>query len=308
LKLAGGTCATNREPALPFTAGAISATMRGRLEESHADQEPPRSVPSIMKLPHVRPAPACNPVVPNAIAAWLGVACLLLVAGLASPASARAEAAAERTVSPATWGTAAALFDERIEVPAPNPRSLMFVRCFGAVREDGTIARVDCNPNRENRAYSERLGLAVSEAAVGLKLEPAVFDGLPVPLRRFPFSVMVAPHPEDPFGRPLTKVVANHLLETRTYGTDYTAPQAVFTDQTTKACGTNTEIAFAYTVAISARGEPGEITIADEEARAQCEGTLRRFLDDAVFIPASFGGRFVDANFLDSVDGSAAPR
>jgi hypothetical protein len=227
---------------------------------------------------------------------------LVLAAAGTPTATTLAAPADERTVAPALWGTAAALFDERVEVPAPNPRSLMFVRCFGAVREDGTIARVDCNPNRENRAYSERLGLAVSDAAVGLKLEPAVFDGLPVPLRRFPFSVMVAPHPEDPFGRPLTKVVANHLLETRTYGTDYTAPQAVFTDQATKPCGANDGIAFAYTVAISSRGEAGEITIADDDARDQCEGTLRRYLDDSVFIPASYEGRFVEAAFLDSVE------
>lgn len=247
-----------------------------------------------------------TPLLLPSMAAFAGrrVAALLLLlatGGLQAP-FALAEQAAERTVAPAVWGTAATLLDERLEVPAPNPRNLTFVRCFGAVREDGTVARVDCNPNRDDRAWSERLGLAVSEAAVGLRLEPAAYDGRPVPLRRFPFSVMVAPHPDDPFGRPLTKVVANHLLETQTYGMDYTSPQAVFTDSAAQPCGTTRGLAFAYTVDVSARGEAGAITITDEEARARCEGPLRRFLDDAVFIPASYDGRFVEARFLDSVD------
>jgi hypothetical protein len=204
-------------------------------------------------------------------------------------------------VAPATWGSAAALFDERMEVPSPFPRALLFVRCFAVVGEDGTIARVACNPNRDDRAYSERLGLAVGAAAEGLRIEPAVVDGRTVPLRRFPFSVMVAPIPDDPLGRPVTKVVANHLLEAASYGVDYTAPQEVFTDVDTDVCRTSRELAFVYTVRISAKGEAGPITLSDESARAPCEAGLRRYLDTSVFIPATHEDRFVDALFLDTV-------
>lgn len=229
---------------------------------------------------------------------------LLLLLTLALGTShAQAEEAAERAVQPATWGIAAELFNERIEVPSPTPRALMFVRCFGAVRDDGTIARVDCNPNRENRAYSEQLGLAVSAAAVGLRLQPAQFDGQPVPLKRFPFSVMVAPRPDDPFGPPLTKVVANHLLETSTFGTEYTAPQEVLTDMGLPRCRAEGAPAFAFSVRITKRGETGDITVADEDARSLCERDLRRYLEASVFIPASHEGSFVDAAFLDSVAG-----
>jgi len=206
-----------------------------------------------------------------------------------------------RSVSPADWGTAAEVFAERLEIPTPFPRRLMFVRCFGLVREDGAIAGVGCNPNREGREYSEKLGLAIGAAADGLRLQPAEIDGTAVPLRRFPFSVMVAPQPDNPIARPLMKVVANHVLDTSRYGVDYIAPQQVFTDVSQPKCRTSRELTFAYTVEIAANGVPGELTITDDNARDICESELRDYLANAVFLPAIHDDRFVDALFLGSV-------
>ena len=199
-------------------------------------------------------------------------------------------AATANDMVPAQFRLGEDSLQRRIEFPTDVEDGTKLIRCAGTARKSGKFKNLACNETD----VSDRLYIKeIMRSARSVKLIPALVNGEPAEVW-FNFSVGLQKTGEST----RVEVYPNHAYNLVEYGAHYTDPQRYNIQKWPVTC-LEKKIKLQISAKVDATGKASDAVVVFGNTRDRCQEDLVSRIENGSYIPATAGGSYVSATYVE---------